>query len=148
MIKLVVTNSYIMLSVTTIAKLSKKVLLILTTFRKLSLLQFPLSPWLLAGIELWQQCKVVTDVLASLTQLWQLAVLWLKDPILWRFFFRHWNKLSLMTKFLVVRFGRSSKLNPRFVGPYTILESVGPLAYQLAFPPFCRQYIMFFMSPN
>ncbi|XP_073031304.1 uncharacterized protein [Primulina eburnea] len=35
----------------------------------------------------------------------------------------------------VVRFGKSGKLNPRYVGPFEILEKVGTLAYRLAFPP-------------
>ncbi|XP_052171558.1 uncharacterized protein LOC127787540 [Diospyros lotus] len=32
-------------------------------------------------------------------------------------------------------FGVFGKLSPRFVGPFEILERVGPLAYQLALPP-------------
>ncbi|XP_071923294.1 uncharacterized protein [Coffea arabica] len=35
----------------------------------------------------------------------------------------------------VMRFGRSSKLSPRYVRPYEILDKVGPLAYRLALPP-------------
>ena len=35
----------------------------------------------------------------------------------------------------VMRFGRSDKLNSRYVGPYEILDRVGPLAYRLALPP-------------
>ncbi|XP_073151841.1 uncharacterized protein [Henckelia pumila] len=35
----------------------------------------------------------------------------------------------------VVRFGRRGKLNPRFIGPFEILERVGTLAYRLALPP-------------
>ena len=31
-------------------------------------------------------------------------------------------------------FGRKGKLSPRFIGPYEILERVGPLAYCLALP--------------
>ncbi|XP_073049550.1 uncharacterized protein [Primulina eburnea] len=34
-----------------------------------------------------------------------------------------------------VRFGKKSKLSPRFIGPYEILERVGDLAYRLALPP-------------
>ena len=34
----------------------------------------------------------------------------------------------------VLRFGRKGKLSPRFIGPYEIIERVGPLAYRLALP--------------
>ena len=35
----------------------------------------------------------------------------------------------------VMRLGRGGKLNLRYVGPYEILDRVGPLAYRLALPP-------------
>ena len=35
----------------------------------------------------------------------------------------------------ILRFGRKGKLSPRFIGPYEILERVGPIAYRLALPP-------------
>ncbi len=37
-----------------------------------------------------------------------------------------WNK--------VLRFGKKGKLSPGFIGPYKIIERVGPVAYRLALP--------------
>ena len=34
-----------------------------------------------------------------------------------------------------MRFGSKGKLSPRYIGPYEIVERVGPLAYRLALPP-------------
>ncbi|KAL2250302.1 UNVERIFIED_CONTAM: Retrovirus-related Pol polyprotein from transposon [Sesamum indicum] len=34
----------------------------------------------------------------------------------------------------ILRFGRQGKLSPRYVGPYEIIERIGPLAYRLALP--------------
>ena len=34
----------------------------------------------------------------------------------------------------VLRFGKKGKLSPRFIGPFEMIERVGPLAYRLALP--------------
>ena len=34
----------------------------------------------------------------------------------------------------VMRFGRKGTLSPRFIGPFEIVERVGPVAYQLSLP--------------
>ena len=35
----------------------------------------------------------------------------------------------------ILRFGHKGKFSPRFIGPYEILERIGPVTYQLALPP-------------
>ncbi|KAL0447841.1 UNVERIFIED_CONTAM: hypothetical protein Slati_1912000 [Sesamum latifolium] len=34
----------------------------------------------------------------------------------------------------ILRFGRQGKLSPRYIGPYEIIERIGPLAYRLTLP--------------
>ena len=45
------------------------------------------------------------------------------------------------------RFGVKGKLSPRYIGPYEILERIGPVAYRLALPPNLSEvHIVFHVS--
>ncbi|KAL0546580.1 hypothetical protein IC582_016491 [Cucumis melo] len=47
----------------------------------------------------------------------------------------------------VLRFEKKGNLSPRFVGPFEILERLGPIAYRLALPPsFSAVYDVFHVS--
>lgn len=47
----------------------------------------------------------------------------------------------------VLRFGKKGKLSPRYIGPYEILEHVGPVTYHLALPiDMSRIHNMFHVS--
>ncbi|CAN6440498.1 unnamed protein product [Victoria cruziana] len=35
----------------------------------------------------------------------------------------------------IFRFDKKGKLSPRYIGPFEVIEKIGPLAYRLAFPP-------------
>ncbi|XP_057485826.1 uncharacterized protein LOC130772097 [Actinidia eriantha] len=47
----------------------------------------------------------------------------------------------------IMRFGKKGKLSPRYVGPFEILEKIGPLAYRLALTPdFANMHDVFYVS--
>nr|GEX11434.1 putative reverse transcriptase domain-containing protein [Tanacetum cinerariifolium] len=51
--------------------------------------------------------------------------------------FQVWDKVMLKVSPWkgVVRFGKRGKLNPRYVGPFKVLERIGDIAYKLADEP-------------
>ena len=46
-----------------------------------------------------------------------------------------------------MRFDKKGKLSPRYVGPYEILQRVGEVAYELAFPTELASVHRVFMYP-
>ncbi|KAH0644860.1 hypothetical protein KY284_032744 [Solanum tuberosum] len=54
-------------------------------------------------------------------------------------------KVSLMKR--VIRFGKKGKLSPRYIGPFEVLNCVGPVAYRLALPlNLSAVYLVFHVS--
>ena len=55
--------------------------------------------------------------------------------------------LKLSPRKGVVRFGKRGKLNPRYIGPFEIVDGIGPVAYRLDFPEeFSRVHNVFHIS--
>ena len=50
-----------------------------------------------------------------------------------------WVFLKLSPWKGVVRFGKKSKLSPRYIGPYQAIERVGDVSYRLELPSEVRQ---------
>ena len=55
--------------------------------------------------------------------------------------------LKLSPRKGVVRFGKRGKLNPRYIGPFEIVDEIGPVAYRLDLPEeFSRVHNVFHIS--
>ena len=55
--------------------------------------------------------------------------------------------LKLSPRKGVVRFGMQGKLNPRYIGPFEIVDGIGPVAYKLDLPEeFSRVHNVFHIS--
>ena len=55
--------------------------------------------------------------------------------------------LKLSPRKGVVRFGKRGKLNPRYIGPFEIVDGIGPMTYRLDLPEeFSRVHNVFHIS--
>ena len=55
--------------------------------------------------------------------------------------------LKLSPRKGVVRFGKQGKLNPRYIGPFEIVDGIGPVAYRLDLSEeFSRVHNVFYIS--
>ena len=43
--------------------------------------------------------------------------------------------MKISPRWGLMRFGKSGKLSPRFIGPFELLERIGEVGYRLALPP-------------